>query len=877
MRSRGRILFGCALVLMELAPAAAAAEANPAVGGQNAGDIREPADDAGPAAITAPAVIVDSPARPLGIGGDVDLALTIDAQGEVVDARVTHSSDPRLSASALDAVGGLRFSPALSAGQPVEVEIGFRYHFVAPPPPPPRAVIRGDVLSRGNRRPIAGVEVASGEAHATTDEQGRFSLSLPPGAASITVRAAGFEPRDYPETLARDQELAVRYRLTPTSASPFETIIRTESERTELSRITLQGSEVHDVAGTFGDPLRVVLLLPGVGSVLSGVAYPVVRGSDPADTGYYLDGISIPILFHLYLGPEVISPDFIDQIDFYPSNPPADEGRHLTGAVSVTSKQPREQGLHASVYVDALNAGGFAEMAFPSTGTSVAAAGRISYSGLLAETIANALISPGSPQVVLNFSDYQARVDQVVGGGHLRLFVFGSNDTAGTAATESEAASLATVDFIRADLRYQRPLWNGLGEVGFTYGNDDVGFSSDPQLSLGVHQFRLRASWRGDTSATLHWLVGMDADLQHAELSSSSAGFADQGFLGIGSADASFSGAWTELTWKPGQRWSLTPAFRVDNYFRAPGIDDLALEPRLSFRYQARPDLALTAGGGLAHQPPVLLLNLPAVDLGALGHGLQEGLQTEVGAEWTFLQGNRLNVTAYFNPLFRTVELGFPGGPTFNVGTSGTEQQALNPVTHGEAFGFELMLRHPLGGNWFGWLSYSLAWSLRDETFPLVDNQGNIVGMTSGYVPFAFDETHIANATLSYRFPHGWSAGFVLHFNSGRPESGVLGSYTQVPGVNRSGQLAWVPVQLDKIDRLPPFFRLDLRASKTFTLDQFSLELYLDFLNATFSWETLGYQYSQAPSGGPGSAYDLVKTPTAIPIIVPMLGLKATY
>ena len=164
MRSRGRILFGCALVLMELAPAAAAAEANPAVGGQNAGDIREPADDAGPAAITAPAVIVDSPARPLGIGGDVDLALTFDAQGEVVDARVTHSSDPRLSASALDAVGGLRFSPALSAGQPVEVEIGFRYHFVAPPPPPPRAVIRGDVLSRGNRRPIAGVEVASGEA-----------------------------------------------------------------------------------------------------------------------------------------------------------------------------------------------------------------------------------------------------------------------------------------------------------------------------------------------------------------------------------------------------------------------------------------------------------------------------------------------------------------------------------------------------------------------------------------------------------------------------------------------------------------------------------------------------------------------------------------
>ncbi len=879
LRNRGRIHLGCALVLVALASAASAVEVNPADGGQ----LQERRRDRRrrEAVITAPAVIVDSPARPVGIGGDVDLALTVDAQGEVVDARVTRTSDPRLSQSALDAVGGLRFSPALSDGQPVEVEIGFRYHFTAPLPPPPRALIRGDVLSRGSRRPIAGAELEAEGAHAVTDEQGRFTLQLPPGYSVIKVRAPGFEPREYPEKLAVNQELDVRYRLTPTSNSPFETVVRTESERTELSRITLQGPEVHEVPGTFGDPLRVILLLPGVGSVLSGVAYPVVRGSDPADTGYYLDGISIPILFHLYLGPEVISPDFIEQVDFYPSNPPADEGRHLTGAVSVTSKQPREQGLHASVYVDALNAGGFAEMAFPSTGTSVAAAGRISYSGLLAETIANALIPAGSPQVVLNFSDYQARVDQVLGGGHLRLFVFGSNDTAGTAATATDASSLATVDFVRADLRYQHPLWGGLGEVGFTYGNDDVGFSNDPQLSLGVHQFRLRASWRGDSSPTLHWLVGMDADLQHAELSSTSADFADQGFLGIGSADASFSGAWTELTWKPGQRWSLTPAFRVDNYFRAPGIDDVALEPRLTARYQLRPDLALTAGVGLAHQPPVLLVNLPAVDLGALGHGLQEGLQTEVGAEWTFLHGNRLNVTAYFNPLFRTVELGFPGGPSFNVGTSGSEQQALNPVTRGEAFGFELMLRHPLGGNWFGWLSYSLAWSLRDETFPLVDGSGNVIGQASAYVPFAFDETHIANATVSYRFPHGWSAGLTLHFNSGRPESGVLGSYTQVPGVNRSGQLAWIPVQLDKVDRLPPFFRLDARASKTRTLDQVSIELYLDFLNATFSWETLGYDYatSYSPGGGPSSpgSISLSKTPISIPIIVPMLGLKATY
>ncbi len=148
--------------------------------------------------------------------------------------------------------------------------------------------------------------------------------------------------------------------------------------------------------------------------------------------------------------------------------------------------------------------------------------------------------------------------------------------------------------------------------------------------------------------------------------------------------------------------------------------------------------------------------------------------------------------------------------------------------------------------------------------------------MTSGYVPFAFDETHIANAILSYRFPRGWSAGFVVHFNSGRPESGVLGSYTEVPGTNRTGQQAWIPVQLDKVNRLPPFFRLDLRVSKTLTFDQIALEVYFDFLNATISWETIGYQYGVG-EGCEGTCTTLTKTPNAIPIVVPMLGLRATY
>ena len=36
------------------------------------------------------------------------------------------------------------------------------------------------------------------------------------------------------------------------------------------------------------------MLLPGVSTLASGISYPVVRGSQPAATGYFIDGVRVP-------------------------------------------------------------------------------------------------------------------------------------------------------------------------------------------------------------------------------------------------------------------------------------------------------------------------------------------------------------------------------------------------------------------------------------------------------------------------------------------------------------------------------------------------------------------------------------------------------
>ena len=56
-----------------------------------------------------------------------------------------------------------------------------------------------------------------------------------------------------------------------------------------------------------------------------------VRGAPPNDNGYFLDGIRVPQLFHIGLGPGVIHPQLIDRIDFYPGVAPARFGGFTGG------------------------------------------------------------------------------------------------------------------------------------------------------------------------------------------------------------------------------------------------------------------------------------------------------------------------------------------------------------------------------------------------------------------------------------------------------------------------------------------------------------------------------------------------------------------
>ena len=907
--------------------------------------VAAPDGGSGPVVVP-PALLQDSPARyppelaAQGASGVVQLELLVDAQGEVTEAQVVQPVQPLLDEAALHAATGLRFSPATVDGVPSPVRLTFEYRFVAPQPAPegsgtlsaaeaPRPVsLSGQVRAKGNRRPLAGAVITelpnelTGPAAAQGPKQpaseqllgesgadGRFEVRLAPGEHTLRVAAPGYRPGVFKESVRSGEVLQVLYSLEPLVVNPYETVVRADRPRTEVSRVTLHDQELREVPGTMGDPFRVVMLMPGVGSMLSGVAYPVVRGGQPSSTGYFLDGIRVPLLFHLFLGPAILHPDFIDTIDFYAGNPPAQYGRQMGGAIDGRLSRPHDDRVHGSAYADLINAGLFLEYPFQSTGTNVSLAGRFSYTPWLVGLAATKLQAEPPPgqlpqKVVLDFYDYQARVEQRLGGGgRLRLFAFGSSDAVGLKAQDALSdTAMQTVLFHRVDLRHTQPVGRGELQVGATWGLDRFGIDNirrsdapdagDPmgsQFAVDQYTYAARLGYSHPLATSLTLRSGADVEQRRAAVSletliSTGTGREPQRVVEEQPRElATFSGVWTELLWEPTARLTLTPGLRLDNYHLVShgGIDALAVEPRLSARFRASDTVTLKAGAGMYHQTPTTLISLPVVDLAGLPQGLQRALQFSGGVEYTGWRLFNLSVDAYVNPLVRTVEMTPFADETLQDRVDRPDPGDGQPndipelpdlASHGLAYGVEVMLRHPLGGNWFGWLSYSLSRSTRFTRFYRYDSRGRVVGEASEDLPFAFDQTHILNLVLSRKFGNNVTLGGVFHFNTGRPENGMLGAGPSQPGFDPDGTPDWVPLDRDRAQRLPGFARFDVRIAKSWAYDAFTLEAYLDMLNVTLSREVTGFEYSVNTLTGQYS-----KRPSAIPVAIPLLGVKGRY
>ncbi len=713
---------------------------------------------------------------------------------------------------------------------------------------------------------------------AESDGAGKFALMVSTEEGVLEVSAPGFQPyKGAMRVWGADTEFVVR--LEPTSQQ-FQTIVRTD-ERPSTSRFTVSSHEARQIPGVLGDPLRTTLLMPGAAPMMSGLPYPIVRGAQPAATAYFIDGVRIPILFHMLVGPSVVHPEFIETIDFYRSVPPVEFGRMLGGVVSASAARPADARFRASAYADLLNAGAHLQVPLVASETQLVLSGRVSYTPWLFG-LASSSSGPFGQKVIADFYDYQVRVEQRLGPGRLRLLVLESSDRAGLDRTEEAAPDvLARVAFRRADLRWRQALPVGEVEAAVTWGNDlssveaGSGAESHGSYSVASQIFGARVDYGVTVFPSLSLRVAADVQHQRAnsEAQISANSEAEPSAFAAPEAISTFSGAFLGVDWKPLSQLTTALGMRVDYYHLVPGVRRLALEPRATAAGVVSAGLIVKAGVGLAHQPPTVLIALPMLDSAGLRYGLQEALNADIGAEWMVFPGLQLSANAYLSYLTRTHE--------FDLTSVLQEKRRKNIVGQdlpgwGRAYGIELMVRREFSLGLSGWASYSLSRSERLQRYPRLADDGSLVEWREELLPSVFDQTHVFNGTLSYRFANDLTVGVGVHARTGRPESGQLSSRTARLTDTVTGPL-WRPVDRDQVDRLPPFLRVDVRVSKFWTLDDFRLEAYLDLQNASLSQEVLGFDYSFQYGGFGNEAPTPTKTPIGLPVVLPMLGVTGRY
>ncbi|HEX3905170.1 MAG TPA: carboxypeptidase regulatory-like domain-containing protein [Polyangia bacterium] len=800
----------------------------------------------------------------------VTVKLLVDTAGIVQKVEVRTPPQPIFDDAVVAEARAFRFAPARYGGTPVPVEIAFTHTFLPPPPPAPvrqvdegparTAVLRGKLVELGTRAPVTDAIVTAvvGERRYSVDadRRGRFRLPLPPGSARVSVYAPSHNPFVQEETLAAGQEVAVSYFVERDRYDPYEIVVVGEQHREEVSRITLHGRELQQIPGTFGDPFRVIQTLPGVASVVSLLPFPVVRGASPASTGFLLDGTTIPLLYHLLVGTSVVHPEFIDEIQFYPGGAPAPYGQYTGGIIDGRTARARPDEHLLDFDLNLLQSGAFVREPIPQLGVSFTAAARYGYPGFLLGLATN--------QISLSYWDYQLRLD----GGNARngwtVFAYGANDELDTRAATSPPGSPAPqltptliLGFDRLDLRDHRTSGRFDETARMVLGYDHT-FSMGTDFEIWSAEPSLTARWIQSEKLTLDGgLWGSLRDIVQGMGANAAAGALAEI---TSSLDRFYVGsAYLEALWRPTPRYLIRPGIRGDVYNDGTTTASSA-DPRLTVRYRLfdrdLPDVAagsddsavwLKGSAGIYHQPPRFVLPLPGLDMLPLKYGILQSYQTSLGAEIPLQNRFQFSIEGYFNYMDPTIfdlavnatSVGTPYNTTLFPTSIATQtmdaQQIIDRLTHpelGRAYGLEFLLRRQSKSGIFGWISYTISRSEREQG--------------SQWVPYDFDRLQLLNLVVGMPLARNWDLGLRGQYESGRPTTTTAATAATpanpMPGYNAA--------------RTDGYWRIDLRVDKRAVWKKWLLDFYVDITNVALLPEEIE----------PG---------TVIRYVLPTVGLRA--
>ena len=717
--------------------------------------------------------------------------------------------------------------------------------------------VSGRVIDRLTREgiPYAAVIIVGVEGSGVlADSAGVFTLpEVKPGIYWFSAIQLGYRTVVTPE-----------YKITP--YTPFIEI-EMDQDPTELAASSIKPSpflrsvespvsvrvisvgDIEKIPGANKDVARIVRSYPGVS--YSPIGYRndlIVRGGGPSENAFFIDGIEIPNINHFATqgasgGPvSILNSDLIREISFYTGSFPSNRGGALSSVMDITLKDgnPDKQAFKATI--------GASEVGVSASGhigsrTTYLASVRQSYLQLLFRLL-------GLPMLP-NYIDGQFKIKTKLNERNELMFIGLAGfdnlklnqepDDAGDEyllgylpelKQETFTIGMSFKHFGDGHIQTWSASYNYLNNRSIKYlGNDESLPEGLIQNSSGL-EGKAQARFE-NRSYYGSWTVreGAEAVFRHYD-SYIYRKLAYSRMLGYDSRIDFFGwGFYASADYKsPGGKVNASAGLRTDgsSFSGRTAAFWKQLSPRASVSYMPWDSWSFNASAGLYHQlPPLTALSFRDDDGYLANRSLEymRVMSAAAGADWKLRDRLFIGLEGFYKYFFDIPVSVATGVPLTCVGADygSIGEELLVPSADGRSYGLEMIVK---------WLIPDKVTLVGSATLYRSEYRKD---KESEYIPSAWDNRFITNLSAVYEFPHYWSVGAKISAIGGSPYTPYDVDASSLRSVwDAAGRPVYDYGQYNSL-RLDPYWQLDLRVDKDFYFDRWTLGLYVDLQNVTFS------------------------------------------
>ncbi|OQX82100.1 MAG: hypothetical protein B6D64_01095 [Bacteroidetes bacterium 4484_276] len=700
----------------------------------------------------------------------------------------------------------------------------------------PLAEVYGYVISLGDSSPIIGATVYVGElgSGSATNDKGFYTLILPKGKYTMTVRSVGFEEIKYKVEVLSGGHLDFHL---PDKIFMMEAVeISSQSHHNvrgiQMGFEKLTTNDIKEIPVVLGerDIIKVALLLPGVQQVGEGTAGFNVRGS-PADQNlFYLSNIPVYNTSHLFGFFSAFNPDAISDFTLYKSNIPAKYGGRLSSIFDISARQGNPKKFSARGGISPITARILVEGPAIKDKLNYMVGFRSTYS----DWVLNFVTDPDVKNSKANFADAIVNLSyQVNPKNQLKFISYYSRDNISLASKVDDKYSNAG-----ASLSWYHTFGTN-HDFNFSLAYGKYNFSEDNyEYSLAAYSLGYELQ---------HYGADMDFSLKTIENHTITYGInsviykidngdqlpLDENSLivpvELGKQKGLEASAYVGDEWKIHPKLTLYGGLRYNNYsYLGPNtvfsyqegqpknpdniIDTLTfsnnevienydgLDLRLAATYLINPGLSVKFSYNTLHQYIFMLSNTIALSPTDKWQLCSNNIQP--------MWGNQFSLGLYSNIGYRVLEVSVEGyykkvqnlveykdGANLVVNEH-PEMDVLQGEL--ESYGIELMVKKPYG-KLNGWINYTYS-----KATVVVDNE--ITGENNNFgqpYPANYDKPHSLNIVANYKISKRLSFSGNMVYSTGRPITYPTAIYYQ------DGQKI-LNYSLRNEYRIPDYFRIDL-------------------------------------------------------------------